>query len=92
VFRRIGVPSAAELAALLARIAERSGRALERKGWLERDCETSYLALDPEAWMSDDAPGGAAKTRQVYETYLTSRLESRQVFLEEAIRARSRHV
>ena len=47
VFRRIGAPSAAELAALLARIAERIGRALERTGWLERDCETSYLALDP---------------------------------------------
>jgi ribosomal protein S27E len=47
VFRRIGAPSAAELAALLARIAERIGRALERTGWLQRDCETSYLALDP---------------------------------------------
>ena len=44
--RRIGAPSAEELGALLARIAERIGRALERTGWLERDCETSYLALD----------------------------------------------
>jgi ribosomal protein S27E len=55
VFRRIGAPSAAELAALLARIAERIGRALERTGWLQRDCETSYLALDPRAagrWMT----------------------------------------
>jgi hypothetical protein len=42
--------------------------------------------------MSDDAPGGAAKTPQVYEAYLTNRLESRQAFLEEAIRARSRYV
>jgi hypothetical protein len=47
MFRRIGAPSAAELGALLARIAERIGRALERTGWLVRDCETSYLALDP---------------------------------------------
>jgi len=47
VFRRIGAPSAEELGALVARIAERIGRALERTGWLARDCETSYLALDP---------------------------------------------
>jgi hypothetical protein len=47
VFRRLSAPSAAELAALLARIAERIGRALERTGWLERDYETSYVALDP---------------------------------------------
>jgi hypothetical protein len=50
------------------------------------------VALLPEAWMSDDAPGGAARSPQVYAAYLTSRLESRQAFLEEAIRARSRHV
>jgi len=47
VFRRIGAPSANELGTLVGRIAERIGRALERTGCLERDCETSYLALDP---------------------------------------------
>jgi hypothetical protein len=52
----------------------------------------AVVALLPEAWMSDDAPGGAAKTPQIYAAYLQSRLESRQAFLEEAIRARSRHV
>ena len=31
-FRRIGAPSAKELEALVARIAERIGRALEREG------------------------------------------------------------
>ncbi len=50
------------------------------------------VALLPQAWMSADAPGGAARSPQVYAAYLTSRLESRQAFLEEAIRARSRHV
>src|SRR5881394_1615044 len=52
VFRRIGAPSAGELQDLLERIAERIGRALERKGLLARDCENSYLTLDP-------ASGGA---------------------------------
>jgi hypothetical protein len=47
VFRRIAPPSATELQALVHRIAERIGRALERQGLLIRDCETSYLTLDP---------------------------------------------
>jgi ribosomal protein S27E len=49
VFRRIPAPSAAELEALVRRIAERIGRALERKGLLVRDCENAYLSLDPAA-------------------------------------------
>jgi hypothetical protein len=52
----------------------------------------AVVALLPPAWMSDDAPGGAANSPQVYAAYLQSRLESRQVFVEESIRARSRHV
>ena len=52
----------------------------------------AVVALLPDAWMSDDAPGGAASSPQVYAQYLKSRLESRQAFLEEAIRARSRHL
>jgi hypothetical protein len=49
VFRRIGAPSVEELQALVERIAERIGRALERAGLLERDCENSFLTLDPAA-------------------------------------------
>ena len=52
----------------------------------------AVVALVPDAWMADDAPGGAPRNPQVYTKYLLSRLESRQTFLEEAIRARSRHV
>jgi hypothetical protein len=52
----------------------------------------AVVALLPDAWMAADAPGGAPRNRQVYADYLLSRLESRQAFLEEAIRARSRHV
>jgi len=49
VFRRIAPPQQEEeLQALLERIAERIGRALERQGILARDAENSYLELDPE--------------------------------------------
>jgi hypothetical protein len=37
------------LQALVERLAERIGRALERQGLLARDAESSYLALDPAA-------------------------------------------
>jgi hypothetical protein len=49
VFRRIGAPSVKELQALLERIAECVGPALEREGLLVRDCENSYLSFDPAA-------------------------------------------
>ncbi len=47
VFRQLAAPSAEELAALVQRLAERIGRALQRQGLLVRDCENRYLALDP---------------------------------------------
>jgi hypothetical protein len=50
------------------------------------------VAMLPRAWSADDTPGGALKHHQVYADYLLSRLESRHVFVEEALRARSRHV
>jgi hypothetical protein len=49
VFRRIAPPGLAEQQALLERLAERIGRALERQGVLARDAESSYLELDPAA-------------------------------------------
>jgi hypothetical protein len=48
VFRRIEPPREAELQALVERLAERIGRALERQGLLARDAENSYLELAPE--------------------------------------------
>jgi predicted component of type VI protein secretion system len=50
VFRRIAPPpSPAELQALMERLAERIGRALERQGVVARDAESSYLELAPDA-------------------------------------------
>jgi hypothetical protein len=49
VFRRIESPRQDELQALVERLAERIGRALERQGLLARDADSSYLELDPAA-------------------------------------------
>jgi hypothetical protein len=52
----------------------------------------TVVARLPSAWLVDDAEGGLRRDPQVYVDYLVSRLQSRQAFLEEAIRARSRHL
>jgi hypothetical protein len=52
----------------------------------------AVVALLPPAWMAADTSGGMPRDPQVYAKYLMGRLESRQAFLEEAMRARSRHV
>jgi Putative transposase len=49
VFRRMAPPGEAELQALVERLAERVGRALERRGVLARDAESTYLELGPAA-------------------------------------------
>jgi ribosomal protein S27E len=48
-FRRIAPPGEAELQALVERLGERIGGALERRGVLVRDAESSYLELEPAA-------------------------------------------
>ena len=45
-FRQIAPPTKDELETLLHRISHRTARFLERKGWIERDAENSYLNLD----------------------------------------------
>jgi hypothetical protein len=49
VFRNIAPPREAELQALVERLAQRIGRALERQGVLVRDAESSFLELDSAA-------------------------------------------
>ena len=51
-FHRVKEPSSGEITQLVHKIAHRVGRYLERQGWLERDAENSYLALD----TADDDP------------------------------------
>jgi Putative transposase len=53
VFRRIEPPRQDELQALVERVAERIGRALDRQGLLARHAESSYLDLDPGGPMDD---------------------------------------
>jgi hypothetical protein len=55
--KRIAPPSQEELRALVGRLAERIGRALERQGVLARDAESSYLELDPAGGPMDDLLG-----------------------------------
>jgi putative transposase len=65
VFRRIAPPSAPELQALLERLAERIGRALEREGVLCRDAESSCLELGAEAGRGMDDLLGRSITYRV---------------------------
>lgn len=54
------------------------------------DIIDSIVKLIPDAWLVEGSPfSGSGQHREAYIEYLLSRLEGRQVFLEEAIRARS---
>jgi hypothetical protein len=55
----------AELQSLLERLAERIGRALERRGVLVRDVESSFLELDPAGGGSIDDLLGHSITYRV---------------------------
>lgn len=51
------------------------------------------VGLIPDAWLEEEPLfAGKAEHRAAYAQYLTSRLQSSHVFVEEAIRARSLHV
>ncbi|MEO8626713.1 MAG: HipA family kinase [Betaproteobacteria bacterium] len=51
------------------------------------------VGLVPDAWLiRDPAIGGSAEQRDAYQAYLLNRLQQPRAFLEEAIRARSRHL
>ncbi len=51
------------------------------------------VGLVPDAWLIRDAAiGGSAEQRDAYVAYLLNRLQQPHAFLEEAIRARSRHL
>ena len=51
-FRWVRAPTREDVTQLAHTIASRVGRYLERQGWLERDAENAYLALD----TADDDP------------------------------------
>jgi hypothetical protein len=62
-------------------------------GRLTADSIERIVTLIPDTWLhADISPNTDAQQRHVYTEYLVSRLESRQVFLEEAIRAQSTKV
>ena len=60
---------------------------------LTTDSIGRITALIPDAWLLGDASSDTdAQQQQMYTEYLLSRLESRQLFLEEAIRAQTADV
>jgi hypothetical protein len=63
----------------------------EMIGRITPDVIDGIVKLIPDAWLVGDSPFGESnRHRDAYAEYLLSRLESPRVFLEEAIRARSR--
>ena len=64
-FRRIAPPSAAELQALVERLARRVGRSLERQGLLVRDTENEFLEFGSEAGGAMDDLIGHSITYRV---------------------------
>ena len=60
---------------------------------LTPDTIERIVQLIPDAWLVENAPfGESASHRDAYIEYLLKRLEPPHVFLEEAIRARSRYL
>jgi hypothetical protein len=57
VFRSVAAPESSDLQQLVEEIAGRIGRALERRGLVERDLENSWLARDTAAGPLDDLLG-----------------------------------
>jgi hypothetical protein len=57
LFRSAAAPESSDLQALVEQIAGRIGRALERRGLVERDIENAWLAADTEAGPLDDLLG-----------------------------------
>jgi hypothetical protein len=57
MFRPVVVPESSDLKQLVEQIAGRIGRALERRGLVERDLENAWLAADTEAGPLDDLLG-----------------------------------
>jgi hypothetical protein len=57
VFRPVAAPESSDLQQLVEQIAGRIGRALERRGLVERDLENAWLATDIGAGPLDDLLG-----------------------------------
>lgn len=57
VFRPVAAPESSDLQQQIEQIAARIGRALERRGLIERDLENTWLAADTEAgrWITCSA-------------------------------------
>jgi hypothetical protein len=57
IFRHVPAPTGTELQSLVQRITERVGRVLEKRGLIERDIESAWLAENAEPGPLDDLIG-----------------------------------
>jgi hypothetical protein len=57
VFRHVPAPTGTELQELVQRIAARIGKVLEQRGFIERDMENAWLAMQGEGGALDDLIG-----------------------------------
>lgn len=78
---------------LLGQAAELAGVDAEMRKLLTPDTFAGIVQLIPESWLQED-PGfaGKAAQREAYLNYFDVRLRSSEVFVEEAMRARSSHL
>jgi hypothetical protein len=77
------LPLASELASIDAAMTARLGTALFR----------DVVALVPDSWLQDDPSFATPDARRAaYVDYLSARMQAPRAFVEEAQRARSRHV
>jgi hypothetical protein len=75
-FYRVNEPSSSELTQLVHTLARRIGRYLERQGWLERDAENDYLALDG----ADDDPLSVLQSHSITNRIALGPQAGRKVF------------
>jgi hypothetical protein len=78
---------------LLGRASELAGVDAEMRTVLTADRIEGIVRLIPDAWLEDD-PGFADKAaqREAYLNFFTLRLQSSDIFVGEAMRARSSHL
>jgi hypothetical protein len=78
---------------LLEQASELAGVDAEMRAMLTADRLESIVQLIPDAWLKDD-PGFADKAaqREAYLNFFTLRLQTSDIFVGEAMRARSSHL
>lgn len=66
---------------------------VKMKEKIDREIITEVIHLIPQEWLAAKTPfAGPKQVQEAYIAYLVNRLDKSQIFIEEAIRARSLHI